>query len=333
MDLDALIAARHADWNRLDRLGRRRRLSGAEADELIALYQAGAADLSAIQSQAGSTREGDRLSVLLSRARLALGAQSEGLLSSLPRFALVDIPAALYRVRWTSLGVTLVFAATVAVVALWMLSDPRILDAVSDPASRRYYAEVEFIGYYSEHSEGAFAGLVWTNNAYIATMAVALGITGIGPLYVLMANAIGLGQSAAVMASEGRLDDFFLYIAPHGQLEMFSIFVAGAAGLQLFWALVVPGRDRTRREALAQEGRALVTVAVGLVFALLLSGIVEGFVTRQPWPWPVKIGLGTLALAAFLLYMLVLGRRAVRAGATGDLGDEFARGAAVLRVG
>ena len=34
--------------------------------------------------------------------------------------------------------------------------------------------------------------------------------------------------------------------------------------------------------------------------AAALAGIVEGFVTPQPWPWAVKIGIGTLALGVFL---------------------------------
>jgi hypothetical protein len=101
-------------------------------------------------------------------------------------------------------------------------------------------------------------------------------------------------------------------------LEMTCIFVAAAAGLHMFWAWVVPG-PRTRGEALATEGRALATVALGLVFALFLSGLVEGFVTGWALPWPVKIGIGAAALAVFLIYMLVVGRRAHLRGETGDL--------------
>ena len=63
-------------------------------------------------------------------------------------------------------------------------------------------------------------------------------------------------MSAAIMDEYGRLDHFFLYIAPHGQLELYSIFVAGAAGLLIFWAWIAPGA-RTRRQALAEDGRAL----------------------------------------------------------------------------
>jgi hypothetical protein len=68
------------------------------------------------------------------------------------------------------------------------------------------------------------------------------------------------------------------------------------------------------------------------VLTLLLSGIIEGTVTRQDWPWPVKIGIGTVALAAVLVYQWVIGRRAYRAGERGDV-EEFDRGASAIVAG
>jgi uncharacterized membrane protein SpoIIM required for sporulation len=144
---------------------------------------------------------------------------------------------------------------------------------------------------------------------------------------VLFVNAQGLGTSAAIMHEFDELDTFFLYISPHGQLELYAIFVSAAAGLMIFWSWVAPGA-RTRRQALAQDGRAFFTIVVGLVLALLVSGLVEGFVTRQDWPWPIKIGIGTIVLAGFLVYQWGVGRRAVRAGETGDV-EEFDAGASV----
>jgi uncharacterized membrane protein SpoIIM required for sporulation len=149
--------------------------------------------------------------------------------------------------------------------------------------------------------------------------------------YILFSNAQSLGVAAAIMNHFGELGTFFLYISPHGQLELYSIFVAGAAGLRIFWAWIAPGA-RTRGQSLAEEGRATFTIVVGLILSLLVSGLIEGLVTRQPWPWPVKIGIGTIALSGFLVYQWVLGGRAVRAGETGDL-DEFEAGAKRLVAG
>ena len=68
------------------------------------------------------------------------------------------------------------------------------------------------------------------------------------------------------------------------------------------------------------------------MFFLFIAGLIEGFVTPQPWPWVVKIGIGAFALTGFLAYMLVLGGRARRAGETGDL-VEFEAGATRVVAG
>src|SRR5690606_36713793 len=115
------------------------------------------------------------------------------------------------------------------------------------------------------------------------------------------------------------------YIAPHGQLELYAIFLAAAAGLMIYWSWIAPGA-RTRAQAPAQDGRAFFTIVIGMVVALLVSGIIEGFVTRQDWPWPLKIGIGTITLAAFSVFQWGVGRGAVRACETGDV-EEFESGA------
>lgn len=331
MDLDALASARHDDWQRLDALARTRNLDGAEADELIARYQAAASDLSLVQATAGSTTLGDRLSVTLARARVRFTGAPDNPLRQFSRFAVVGLPAALYRVRWLTLAVAVATFVVAALYAVWVASDPRVLANIGSEAELRALAEEGFVAYYSENPAASFAGAVWTNNAWIAAQCVAFGITGIWVPFVILQNAQNLGITAAVMFAYDEADTFFLYIAPHGLLELTCVFVAAAAGLRIFWAWVAPG-PRTRGAALADDARALFAVAIGLVFFLLVAGVIEGFVTPAPWPWPVKIGIGALALAALLAYMLVLGGRAARAGETGDL-EAFDAGARRVTAG
>lgn len=331
VDLDALTAARREEWRRLDELSRMRGLSGAEVDEFVARYQSASADLADIKTSAGRTPQGDHVSTILSRARLRLTGTPDNVLRQLPRFFLHQLPAALYRLRWTTLAVTLAFVGIVVVTAAWIASDPALVATLGSDWELEQYAHEDFVAYYSEHGEATFGAMVWTNNAWIAAQCVLFGVTGIWPVYVFVQNAVGLGTSAAVMFAYDRGADFVLYILPHGQLEMTSIFVACAAGLHMCWAWIAPG-PRTRLDALAAEGRALTAVAVGLVLSLALSGVVEGWVTRQEWPWVIKIGIGTLALGVFLAYMLVLGRKAAREGETGDL-TEYEAGTPRLVAG
>jgi uncharacterized membrane protein SpoIIM required for sporulation len=331
MDLDAYSAAHRDEWDRLAQLGKKSRFTGQEADELIERYQSGASNLSAIKTTTSGSLDGERLSVYLSRARMRFTGASTNVLSRLPEFFAYHLPAALYRIRWVSLAVTVISLVIAAIYAVWAMSNPAVLATMGDASSLEQYAKEDFVNYYSDNSGTVFTSFVWTNNAWIAAQCIAFGIVGVYAPYLMFTNAQSLGMMAAVMNEYDRLDVFFLYIAPHGQLELYSIFVAGAAGMRIFWSWIAPGA-RTRGQALAEDGRALMTVVVGLILALLVSGLIEGWITRQPWPWPIKIGIGTIALASFLVYQWVVGRRAYRAGQTGDL-DEFEAGAKQLVAG
>ncbi|MBM3717117.1 MAG: stage II sporulation protein M [Actinobacteria bacterium] len=331
MDLDAITAARRDEWSRLDELSRSRRLTGPEVDELVTRYRAASADLADIKSSAGRTPQGDVVSTLLARTRLRLTGVRENVLRQLPRFFVLQLPAALYRVRGTTLVVGVVFVLIATLFAAWISGDPAALASLGAQSQLQNVADEQFVAYYRENPNSIFAATVWTNNAWISAQAVIFGITGIWPVYQLVLNAMNVGVTAAIMAALDRIDVFFQFILPHGLLELTCIFVAIAAGLHIFWAWIAPGR-RTRIEALAAEGRSLATVAVGLVFALALSGVVEGFVTPREWPWQVKVAIGAAALGVFLLYMLVVGRRAVRLGETGDL-TEYEAGTPTLVAG
>jgi uncharacterized membrane protein SpoIIM required for sporulation len=124
------------------------------------------------------------------------------------------------------------------------------------------------------------------------------------------------------MAAHGRLDLFFGLITPHGLLELTAVFVAAGAGLKLFWAWVDPG-PRPRSQALGEEGRAMVTIAMGLVVVLFVSGIVEAFVTPSGLPTWARIGIGVAVWLLFLGYVTRYGRPAALAGETGDLRGEL----------
>lgn len=321
MDLDAFAAVRDQQWGRLDTLTRKRRLTGAESDELVRLYQAVATDLSTVRSTAPDPATVTQLSDLLGRARNAIAGAHEPAWGDVIGFVVVSLPAALYRIRWWTVAVTTVSLVLAVIAGVWVATQPDALAALMPPSEREQYVEESFAQYYDPSA--GFAAMVWTNNAWIAAQCIGLGITGAFPVYVLVNNAVMVGAIGGMMAEYGRLDVFLSLIAPHGLLELTAVFVAGAAGLKLFWTMIDPGR-RPRLRALAEEGRSLFTVAIGLVGVLAVSGLIEGFITGSTLPWAVKITIGVLALAGFWVYTLVLGRRAVAAGETGDLDADRA---------
>lgn len=321
MDVDAYREVHEDDWRRLAALVRRRRLNGIEADELVRLYQTTATDLSLLRTRAPDPVLISELSVLLTRARNKLSGTADGSWHDVVTLFGATIPAAFYRVRWWTHGVTAVFLAVAIVTGFWVALTPGAVEVMGTASERQDYVQNAFASYYDPGTD--FAVTVWTNNAWIAAQTIGLGITGFWPVYVLASNAVSIGAAGGLMGSEGELDVFLALILPHGMMELTAVFVAGGAGLRLFWTAVAPGA-RTRGRALAEEGRATMLVALGLVFVLAISGLVEGFVTGSTMAWWLKIIIGAIVLAAFWTYTMVLGRRAVAAGETGDLSVDFA---------
>jgi uncharacterized membrane protein SpoIIM required for sporulation len=325
VDLDAFTSVHNPAWERLAALVKRRRLGGPEADELVRLYQEVATHLSTVRSTAPDPVLVTRLSDLLSRARTRIAGAHEPALADVLRYVTVTVPAAMYRIRWWTVAVMLAFVGLAVIAGVHVATNPDALAAMGTPAEQEQYVNDAFVSYYDPRT--SFAAMVWTNNATIAALMVAFGVTGVLPVVMLVQNAVGVGASGGMMAAHGELDTFLTLISPHGQLELTAVFVAGAAGLRMCWSLVDPG-PRRRAVALAQEGRALITVAVGLAGVLAVAGSIEGFVTGSGIAWWLKIAIGSVGLAGYWAFVLVLGRRATRAGETGDL--DMDRAGAVL---
>ncbi|MFH9983756.1 stage II sporulation protein M [Streptomyces sp. NPDC017179] len=322
MDLDVFVSAHRAKWDRLDTLlRRRRRLTGTEADELVALYQRTATHLSLIQSSAPDPQLTGRLSRLVAGARSAVTGARRASWRDVTRFLLESFPAAVYRARHWWVPTALVSTVVAALLGWWIGTHPEVQAAIAAPDELRQLTRPggEYETYYSSHPAAAFAAQVWTNNAQAAAMCLVLGVfLGLPVLWILFQNMLNLGVGIGLMSSAGRLDTFLGLVLPHGLLELTAVFVAAGTGLRLGWTVIDPG-PRSRRAALAEEGRAALGMAIGLALVLFVSGAIEGFVTPSGLPTWARIGIGIVAELAFLAYVHVLGGRAARAGGTGDV--------------
>jgi len=327
VDLDVYVAAHRGEWARLEQLlgqaSRPRRLSGAEVDELVELYQRTATHLSVVQSAGRDEALVGRLSSLVARARGVVAGGRRAAWSDAARFLKVDFPAICYRTRWWWIGATAFFLLVAFAVGGFIASSPEAQLAVAPPEVVKQLVEEDFENYYSSAPAQDFAAQVFTNNAYIAAQSIVFGaLLGIPVVYVLFTNAVNVGVAGGLMAANDRTGLFFGLILPHGLLELTAVFVACGLGLKLGWTVVDPG-GRSRSRALAEEGRALVSGALGLALVLFVSGIIEAFVTPSPLPTWARLAIGVVAELLFLAYVFGPGRRAVRAGVTGDLVSDL----------
>jgi uncharacterized membrane protein SpoIIM required for sporulation len=321
MDIDAFVIRHAARWNRLDRLARQRKLSVAEADELLELHQATATDLSLVRTALPDTELIGRLSATLALSRSALTAPRVFKWSVITSFFSTKLPAALYRSRywWVTVGVISLLLSLA--LGWWMVAHPEVRNSLLPSTDVQQLTQPggQFETYYKSAPAQDFAAQVWTHNFWLALGTLFSGpLLGLPVLYMLWENTVNLAVDGAYMIAAGRGNVFFTLILPHGMLELTSFFVSAGVGLKLGWTMIDPG-PRTRLAALEQEGRIASVIGLGVICTLLCTGIIEAFVTPSNLPPAVRIGIGALAELGFLLYVFVVGRNAYHRGETGDL--------------
>ena len=322
MDLDAFVAAHTPTWLRLASLSRSKVRTGAEADELVDLYQTVATHLSTVRSQAPDAQVVAYLSGLLSQARIrSVGTRPQGW-SALTDFVVRRMPAALYLTRRWWLSTMVISYALTALAIVWLLAHPTVEQTLITPEQVDQLVTHDFADYYKQAAASHFATKVWTNNVWVSVQCLAFGIFFVPVLWVLLQNMLNLAIIGSIMIRHDRAALFFGLILPHGLLELTAVFLAAGVGLQLFWAWVAPGAQ-SRTQSLAKAGRSMGAVVIGLVGILGVSGVIEGFVTPSSLPTWARIGIGITAELAFLAYVFGPGRHAAKVGITGDVDERL----------
>ena len=310
MDLDAYVAERRGEWNRLETLARRRKLSPDEADELVLLYQRAATHLSVVRSHSPDPILLASLSQLVIAGRSAVTGGRRFSWRPVGLFFTDTFPAQLYRTRRWWLSVMVVNVLVAWALMAYFSAHPEIISTFASGEELQRYATQDFVNYYSEFRAQNFAASVWTHNALIAAQCLASGVLIVPVLYILGQNIFALGMAGGVMIYAGHGATFFSYILPHGLLELTSIFVGAGVGLRIGWSWIAPGPHRTRARALAQEARGGMLVALGLVAMLAVAGLLEAYVTPSGLPVALRVGIGAIVWLLFMAYALGIGSAA-----------------------
>jgi uncharacterized membrane protein SpoIIM required for sporulation len=321
VDLDAFVSEHGAEWNRLRYLTTRRKskLTAAEVDELVMLYRRTATHLSVVRSRSGDPTLVAWLSRIVLQARAAVSPSAGFSTAAVRRFFEVSFPAEVYRMgRWW-LGVASAFLGFATLLGWLVIRDPSIALSTMSQADIDQLVNHDFAAYYSSSAPQNFASAVWLNNTLVTAICLAGGVLILPVLYILFSNALNLGLVGGIMVGHDRADIFFGLITVHGLLELTCVFIAAGAGLRVGWAWIAPGPYLTRAQSLAQAGRQATVVALGLGVALLVSGLVEAFITPAPLPIIVKLLIGASVWLGFLGYVTVLGGAAANRGETSDV--------------
>lgn len=324
MDIDAFVARHQGDWYRLDALARaaRRpsRLPPDDLDELVHLYQRVGGQLAQARvAYAGDQPLVTRLTMLVNDAHTALYSERSTNPVRAARVLLTEtFPQAVRHIRWFIVAAAGLTFVPWAVFQTWLAISPRAFDVSAPAAVRQAYIDHQFEDYYSSKPASQFATEVFTNNVRVAVLAFALGIFACVLTAILLAyNGANVGIAGGLFTHAGQWDRFWGLILPHGLLELSAVVVAGAAGLRMGWCVIDPG-DRKRLAAIAQEGRRMAAVLLGLVIAFLLAAVIEAFVTGRPWPTSLRVLIGVVVFAAFWGFVVAQAMRTPEP-ATADL--------------
>jgi uncharacterized membrane protein SpoIIM required for sporulation/uncharacterized RDD family membrane protein YckC len=224
------------------------------------------------------------------------------------QFVLRDIPREIRRSGGPILlaAVLLFLPATIAAVAV--IQQPEVA-SVFIPAGMLDRAEggvkraADGTGYIEDPQvfRPLLASGIIRNNIQVTFVAFAAGITaGIGTALALVLNGVSFGGVIGLYQSKGILSLLVAFVAPHGVLELTAICIAGGAGFLIAAAILIPGR-RTRRRALAENGRRAIVLIAGSTIMLLIAGTIEGLISPIPY-WPLEWKLSVAAFTALLLY-------------------------------
>lgn len=306
------MTARRARWDRLsalvDRAARRgvRALPPEEIDELALAYRAATSDLAIARTRGENAAVLEHLNRLTARAHsVVYVATARTGWSRFADFVVRGFPREVRR-SWAPIGfcalVTIV-SALVAYGSVW--ADPTnvhaLLPGMDLPPVDRALHDSNF-GFDRAYSP-AVASEVITNNVKVAAIAFAGGMTG-GLLtgWIILTNGLMVGALGALYVKAGFGPDFWATIAPHGVIELSAIQIAGGAGLVLAGGYLRPGRAR-RADALVAAARRAGTLVMGVALMLCVAGTIEGFVSPQRLPIPMRDLIGAITAVALVLYL------------------------------
>jgi len=313
-----LIEERSASWKQLAELlskaeNRRglRRLSRQEIRTLGALYRRTAADVAQLRAVAPPLPGGpaDRaaayLNDLLIRGHAILYRPTTYQWTDLLRFYRFDFPMLLRRHRGYPLTVLAIFLAVTLFSFLATLHDegfarfcsltPAVIEQIR--TGTPWWEQLR-----EEGSRGA--ATIIQQNMRVGLLSFGMSVFPIvGTIRILLPSALMFGSLQALILRYEMGTALWSFMIGHLVLEFVAIFIAGGAGLMIGRSIVAPG-DRTRRDALIEDGRIAIQLLAGSLPLFLLAGLVEAYLSPLSIPAGYKMILSLGTVAGLLAYLL-----------------------------
>lgn len=146
---------------------------------------------------------------------------------------------------------------------------------------------------------------IMINNITVSFKAFVMGITlGIGTIYVLFFNGVQLGALTALIYKYGDPINYWSLILPHGIIELTAIFISGAAGFIIAKSILLPG-EYSRKHALIKGSKKSISLIIGVIFMLIIAGIIEGFFTPLNISPSLKLIFAAITAIILTIYLSI----------------------------
>ena len=313
----SFAARKRARWAEFQELAERAASKGLdsfashELPDFAARYREVAADLARARTYGVDDATLEHLERLAAAGHNALYRDERGTWRRVWEVLIRECPAAIRQARAYIALACLAFLLPAGAGYLLMREQPdlavdmlpEVMIQRADAGAERMAAGRRYVDVAVEDRPLMASGII-TNNVRVAIACFAGGIfLGVGSLVLLGFNGLLIGATAGHFANRGLLGYLLEFILGHGLLELFAIWVAGAAGFLLGRTVVAPG-DLSRGDALVLSGRTAVRMVGGAAVLLVVSGLIEGFVSVGGGDvvFRAAASAGSLAfLAAYLL--------------------------------
>jgi uncharacterized membrane protein SpoIIM required for sporulation len=310
--LEAFIATRSERWAQLEamlsrsRRGRLRDVPAAELEHFGSLYRLAAGDLAIARRDFPLDNITTYLNDLCARAHPMLYRSPPARPRDLALWFATGIPRA-FRARRRYILVSLGIMVAAA-VAGWLAVDLRP-DLRSSLVPQSGFDQLARGQVNSLPNAPLLGTVIITNNIKVAAVCFLGGaLAGIPTALILAANGWMLGTIAEAVHQGGYDLAFWSLIVPHGVLELSIIVIAGATGLYVGDALLRPGL-LGRGEAFSRAARSSLGLAAGSASLLIVSGIVEAYISPSALPAWFKLLVGAAIGTALYSWLLLTGRQ------------------------
>ena len=305
--INNFIRQHEQEWQRLSDLLDKGHLNASEIQELGRLYRAAISDLALVRRDFPNQQVTAYLNQLVTKAHSNIYRQDATDFRSIGRYFTQTIPGAFRQTGWFTFAAFLLFIVPAIVGYQLATKNPDVAEPLGLVEVRNTLEDQDVWTNIPLEERPYASTLIMGNNIRVALLAFGGGVLfGVFTVYVLVTNGLTIGAVLGLAAHYGLADTIGSFIIGHGFIELSVIFIAGGAGLQLGWALLNPGLY-TRLDSLGIAARRSVTLAVISVPFLIMSGIIEGFISPSDLPPLVKLLIGLTGGGLMYAYLLRIG--------------------------